>query len=116
MAQDPDRTYRLSASIRDELPSGIDAGALERLLQHYPEDYRASLFNSVVGKPDPPKANGTPGDISRLDRISDPVLQRLLEECWQPYWAVQPLAMLERLGGPPGREPALQRRRAEQKD
>jgi hypothetical protein len=56
------------------------------------------------------RPGGSP-DITALDRISDPVLQRLLEEVWQPYWAAIPDAELDAAGGPPGRELARLRRK-----
>ena len=101
--------------MRAQLPAGIDADALERLLQRFPEGTRASHFDMFAGKPDPPTGDASAGDVRTLTRISDPVLHRLLEECWQPYWATQPTEMLEReIAGPPGRDLALRRRRGEQ--
>ena len=56
-----------------------------------------------------------PRRVTSLDRISEPVMHRLLEEVWQPFWASFSDAEMEQeLGGPPGRELA-RRRRIEQR-
>ena len=109
----PDSRYRIPAAARLRLRPEIDPNALERLLQHLPAESRAShleMFSRRVATAD---ADGRIPDVAILTRISNPVLQQMLEEVWQPFWAsFSDLELEEISGGPPGLELA-QRRRAE---
>jgi hypothetical protein len=106
----PDRNYRIDAAARLRLRPGVDPDALERLLQYFPAESRASHLEMFSNPNIEVDGDGRRPDVTMLDRISDPVLQRLLEEVWQPYWAAIPNAELEWPGGPPGRELARRRR------
>lgn len=59
----PDFSFRLTDAMRADVPSHIDADALERLLQRFPAASRASVLESIVLRPTP-KDDGTPGDVS----------------------------------------------------
>jgi hypothetical protein len=111
----PDDSYHIDAAARARLQPGVDADALERLLRCFPAESRAShldMFSSRLVMVD---ADGRAPNVTSLDRISEPVMQRLLEEVWQPFWASFSDAELEqKRGGPPGRELA-RRRRTEQR-
>jgi len=59
-------------------------------------------------------ADGRVPDVTVLTRISNPVMQQMLEEVWQPFWAsLSDEDLADAAGGPPGLELA-RRRRAEQ--
>jgi hypothetical protein len=45
------------------------------------------MFSRRVSAPD---ADGRIPDVAVLTRISNPVLQQMLEEVWQPFWAPSP--------------------------
>lgn len=112
----PDRAYRIDADERSRLQSGVDADALERLLQYFPAESRASHLEmfSVRQMVDDP--GGRPPDVSALTRISDPVMQHLLEEVWQPHWSrLSDAELAQALGGPPGLELARRRRADERR-
>jgi hypothetical protein len=71
------------------------------------------MFSRRVSAPD---ADGRIPDVAVLTRISNPVLQQMLEEVWQPFWApFTDLELEEISGGPPGLELA-RRRRAKARD
>ena len=106
----PDHTYRIDAASRRRLQPGVDSEALERLLQYFPAESRASHLEMFSTRRMEVDRDGCGPEVTTLDRISEPALQRLLEEVWQPYWAHLVDAELERPGGPPGRELAQQRR------
>jgi hypothetical protein len=109
----PDRSYRIESAARLRLQPGVDADALEQLLQHFPAESRASHLEMFSTRHVTIDSDGHAPGVTVLTRISDPVLQNLLEEVWQPFWAPFPDAELEReVDGPPGRELA-RRRRAE---
>jgi hypothetical protein len=113
----PDRNYHIGAAPRSRLKPGVDADALERLLQYFPAESRASHLDMFSIREVPTDTDGQAPDVTVLDRISDPVLQQLLEEVWQPFWAALPDAALERPGGgPPGRELARRRRAQQRRD
>jgi hypothetical protein len=107
----PDPNYHLDAAARLRLKPGVDAEALERLLQYFPAESRASHLALFSSQQDVVAGSGRSADITILDRISHPVLQRLLEEVWQPYWATIPDAEFDTTNGPPGRELARVRRK-----
>jgi hypothetical protein len=93
------------------LKPGVDPDALERLLQYFPAESRLSHLEMFSIQKEAVASSGRLPDISALDRISNPVLQRLLEEVWQPYWATVPDVELDATSGPPGRELARLRRK-----
>ena len=99
----PDRSYRIDAAARLRLKRDVDADALERLLQYFPAESRTSHLDMFSDRVVGADADGPAPDVTTLDRISEPVMQQLLEEVWQPFWASFSDAELEReLGGPPG--------------
>ena len=107
--------YRLDAATRSRLNPGVDADALEQLLQHFPAESRPSHLEMFSIRHEVAESEGRVPDVTVLTRISDPVMQNLLEEVWQPFWAGVSDAELEQeIGGPPGLELA-RRRRAEQR-
>ena len=107
----PDRGYRIDAAARLRLKRDVDADALERLLQYFPAESRASHLEMFSDRVVGADADGRAPDVTTLDRISEPVMQQLLEEVWQPFWASFSDAELEQeLGGPPGRDLARRRR------
>jgi hypothetical protein len=100
----PDRSYRIDAAARARLHPGVDAEALERLLQHFPAESRASHLEMFSTRHVVVNTDDRAPDVTVLTRISDPGMQLLLEEVWQPFWAPFSDAELEReVGGPPGR-------------
>lgn len=108
-----DARYRITAAARLRLKRGIDPDALERLLQHFPAESRASHLEMFSVHRVVADADGRIPDVAVLTRISNPVLQQMLEEVWQPYWDEFSDVELEEIsGGPPGLELA-RRRRAE---
>jgi len=106
----PDRTYRIDAAARLRLRPGVDPEALECLLQYFPAESRESHLEMFSNANIEVDRDGRRPDVTTLDRISDPVLQRLLEEVWQPHWAATSDAEFDLPGGPPGRELARRRR------
>ena len=108
----PDPTYRINPETRARIAPQFDAQALERLLQHLAADARQSFIEQfLVSAPVTADAGGRVPDVSILTRISDPVLQDLLEEVWQPFWQTMPPAALADPHSPyPGRERARRRR------
>ena len=112
----PDPTYHIDAAARARLQRGVDPDALERLLQCFPAESRAShldMFSDRVVV----DADGRVADVTVLTRISNPGMQNLLEEVWQPFWSSFSDAELEQeLGGPPGRELARRRRAERRRD
>jgi len=106
-----DYNYHIDPGTRSRLQPGVDADALERLLQYFPAESRPLHLEMFSSRDVVVDGDGRAPDLAVLDRISHPVLQQLLEEVWQPFWASVPDTELERLGGgPPGRELARQRR------
>ena len=106
----PDRDYHIDADARSRLNRGVDPDALERLLQYFPAESRQShleMFSERLAL----DADGRVPDVTVLTRVSDPVMQNLLEEVWQPFWAMlSDEEFEEALGGPPGLELARRRR------
>ena len=112
----PDRICRLDATARSRLNPGMDAAALERLLQYFPAESRPSHLEMFSIRHEVADSEGRVPDVTVLTRISDPVLQTLLEDVWQPFWATVSDAELEQeSGGPPGLELARQRRADERR-
>ena len=92
--------------------AAVDAGALARLLGRMPADSRQSHLDMFSQRPAVDSESRVP-DVTVLTRIFDPVMQDLLEQVWQRFWATLSDAELaEASGGPPGVEMA-RRRRAE---
>jgi hypothetical protein len=113
----PDHNYRIDAVARSRLKPGVDADALERLLQYFPAECRSSHLAMFSIRRVVADAEGRVPDTTTLDRISDPDQQQLLEEIWQPFWAIIPDAELAHdTGGPPGRELARRRRGEQRRD
>jgi hypothetical protein len=111
----PDPSYHIDAAARARLQPGVDPDALERLLRCFPAESHASHLDMFSIRHIAVDADGRAPDVTVLTRISNPVMHRLLEEVWQPFWASFSDAELEQeLGGPPGRELA-RHRRAEQR-
>jgi hypothetical protein len=114
MAPTPDPSCHIDAAARAKLQPGVDPDALERLLRCFPPESRASHLEMFSVRHLVADGNGRIPDVTVLTRISNPVMQNLLEEVWQPFWASFSAAELEQeRGGPPGRGLA-RRRRAEQ--
>lgn len=112
----PDRAYRIDADERPRLQSGVDADALERLLQYFPAESRASHLEMFSVRRIVDDPHGRPPDITTLTRISEPIMQNLLEEVWQPYWSsLSDAELAQALGGPPGLELARRRRADERR-
>jgi hypothetical protein len=111
VAPTPDRNYRIDAEARSRLPSGVDADALERLLQYFPTESRALHLEILSGQRALVDHDGQARDVTILTRISDPGMQALLEEVWQPHWArLSDAELAAARDGPPGLELARQRR------
>ena len=107
----PDRGYRIDTVARSRLRPGVDADALEHLLQYFPAESRASHLDMFSIREAAADIDGRIPDVTVLDRISDPRMQQLLEEVWQPFWAALSDAELAHArGGPPGLELARRRR------
>lgn len=102
----PDLTYRLDAEHRAQVRPPFDPDALERLLQRALPEIRPYLEKSLFRHPQAQ-------EWSQVSRINDPVLQALLDEAWQPFWADYAIQVLkdESMDGYPGRRLALERRR-----
>lgn len=112
----PDRSYRIDSDARSRLLPGVDADALERLLQYFPAESRGSHLDMFSIREAAADVDGRIPDATVLDRISDRRMQQLLEEVWQPYWATRSDAELARArGGPPGLELARRRRADERR-
>ena len=112
----PDRGYHLDADARSRLRPGVDPDALERLLRHFPAESRHSHLEMFSAWPVVASPDGRAPDVTALTRMSDPAMQNLLEEVWQPFWAALSDAELEHaLGGPPGLELARRRRADERR-
>ena len=112
-----DLSYHLDAAARARLQPGVDANALESLLRYFPAESRVSHLDMFSIPWTMVDADGRAEDVTTLDRVSEPVMQQLLEEVWQPFWASVSDAELEgELSGPPGRELARRRRSEPRRD
>lgn len=104
--EQPDATYRLSASDRERLAPGFDAEALERLLRQI----RPSMRGEILAHFQIPTAGQAQG---HLVEIHDAQLQAILEEVWAPMWDDAPdEAVEEGWYRMPGLEIARQKRLA----
>lgn len=121
--QMPDITYRLNANDRAAISPAFDPDALEEFLQFHAAEQRAGLletfqssaFDATASTSRSASAQGVP-DVTVLTRVSDPVLQEVLERVWAPAWANLSIEELEdELKRPdtarPGMKIALQRKR-----
>ena len=81
----PDLSYHIDAVARASLQPGVDPDALERLLQYVPAESRASHLEMFSVRHTVVDADGRAPDVTTLDRISEPMMQSLLEEVWQPF-------------------------------
>ena len=105
-----DETFHLDAATRARIAPGFDVDALERLLRHLgPLDRPIALAYFVL----PQYREYTPGPNQwwTLKGFTDPVLNELLAEVWQPFWDTQPDEMLaDADSNYPGQELARRRR------
>ena len=111
----PDRDSHIDVDAGSRLQPGVDADALERLLQCFPPESRASHLEMFSVRRFFVDRDGRAPDVRVLTRISNPSMQNLLEEVWQPYWdTLSDAELADAFGGPPGLELA-RRRRAEER-
>jgi hypothetical protein len=75
----PDRSYRIDATQRALIRPGVDVAALEELLQYFPADSRDSHLAMFQLRTVVADSEGRLPDMTVLERISDPVMQDLLE-------------------------------------
>lgn len=105
-----DETFRLDAATRGRVAPGFDVDALERLLQHLDVLTRPLVLDEFLlpeHRSNPP----TPNQWWTLKAFTDPVLNELLAEVWQPFWETQSDAMLaDPYSQYPGQEMARRRR------
>jgi hypothetical protein len=76
---EPDRSYRIDAAQRALICPGVDVAALEELLQYFPAESRDSHLAMFQRRTLATDSEGRVPDITVLTRISDPVMQDLLE-------------------------------------
>jgi hypothetical protein len=104
----PDQGFRLSEADRGEMLAGFDVEALERLLGMTRPDLRQEILKHFQKR-----KNGE--RLGILVQLSDPDLQKVLEEVWAPKWDQVNATDAEieaNAFGFPGREIARQRRAA----
>ncbi len=104
----PDPGFRLSEADRGEMLAGFDVEALERLLGMTRPDLRQEILKHFQKR-----KNGE--RLGILVHLSDPDLQKVLEEVWAPKWDLVNATDAEieaNVFGFPGREIARQRRAA----
>lgn len=104
----PDQGFRLSEADRAEMLAGFDVEALERLLGMTRPDLRQEILKHFQKR-----KNGE--RLGILVQLSDPDLQKVLEEVWAPKWDLVNATDAEieaNAFGFPGREIARQRRAA----
>ncbi len=95
-----DTTFVISPDLRSKIVATIDIQALETLLQWLPANARDWYLKPfLLPIPDSAasvredsdsnsvQARATIPDIEIVIRVSDPVIQNLLEDVWQPYWS-----------------------------
>lgn len=105
-----DESFRLDAVTRDRIAPGFDIDALERLLQHLDPTSRTFVLDEFLLPQYRANAPG-PGQWRVLKGFTDPVLNDLLAEVWQPFWDTQSDEMLAEPGSQyPGQELARRRR------
>lgn len=107
-----DKTFHLDPAIRAGIAPHFDAAALERLLQRLDPEDRATILDAFLL----PSYRTTPPEPNQSFQVigsSDSLINELLAEVWQPFWADQPDEALDDPYSPyPGRELARERRAA----
>lgn len=107
-----DETFRLDAATRARIAPGFDVDALEHLLQHLDALGRPVVLDGFL-LPEYRLYVPAPNQWWTLKGFTDPVLNELLAEVWQPFWDTQPDEMLADPHSPyPGQELARRRRGA----
>ena len=76
---EPDRSYRIDAAQRAFIRPGVDVAALEELLQYFPAESREGHLAMFQLRTVVADSEGRVPDVAVLERISDPVMQDLLE-------------------------------------
>jgi hypothetical protein len=105
-----DDHFGLDAATRTRIAPQFDCDALERLLQHLEAEARPIMLDFFL-LPQFGSAAAEPNTWLTLMGSTDPVLNQLLAEVWQPFWDAQPQEMLDDPDSPyPGRELARRRR------
>ena len=105
----PDTAFRLTPQERASIRAGFDVDALERLLAAtIPELRRDVLESFQPAKP----GELEPGEfMTPTTWLTDPELQRLLDEVWAPWWDhASDATLADETLKQPGREIARQRR------
>ena len=106
-----DESFRLDAATRAQIAPGFDIDALERLLQHLDAPSRSFVLDEFL-LPDFRAHAPRPNEWRVLKGSTGPVINELLAEVWQPFWARQPDEILADPNAPyPGQELARRRRR-----
>jgi hypothetical protein len=108
-----DESFRLDVETRARVAPQFDLDALERLLQHLDAPGRGLVLDEFLL---PQYRTNAPGrnEWRILKGFTDPVLNELLAEVWQPFWDTQPDEMLTVPHSQyPGQELARRRRRAQ---
>jgi len=105
-----DHPFTLDAATRSRIAPQFDSDALERLLQHLEAEARPIILDYFLL----PQFRSTPAQPNTwfmLAGFTDPILNQLLAEVWQPFWDAQSQEMLDDPDSRyPGRELARQRR------
>jgi hypothetical protein len=78
----PDPSYQISADERAKLLPGVNADALERLLQHFSPESRPAHLKMFSRHLEVADAHGRLPDRSFLDGSSNPEMQRLIDAAW----------------------------------
>lgn len=107
----PPTSGRLTQDERARVGARFDADAVERLVALTTPDSRAALLESFY---DPVVADSD-GSVQILVKISDPAMQRALDDAWAPRWARMTLRELEGVSSDlPGVRDAIARLRKAQ--
>lgn len=108
-----DETFRLDPTTRAHIAPGFDVDALERLLQRVEPLGRPMVLDGFL-LPEYRVYAPAPNTSWTLKGFTNPVLNEILAEVWQPFWDRQPT---ETLADPdcqyPGQALARRRRRGE---
>ena len=99
-----DETFRLDATTRARISPGFDVDALERLLQHLEPLGRPVVLDGFL-LPEYRVSAPAPNTWWTLKGFTNPALNELLAEVWQPFWDTQPDEMLAEPDSPyPGQD------------
>jgi hypothetical protein len=110
-----DHSFKLDTATRARIAPHLDSDALERLLQHVEPEARPISLDWFL-LPEFRSAAQERNTWFTIVGVTDPVLNQLLAEVWQPYWGAQPQEVLEDPDSPyPGRELARRRRQGHAK-